>query len=181
MSRLPPLVYEELNDEQKKLYDVIASTRDGVVSGPQIAKIRIPPLSYLSQAVSDILRSNTSLKKTQFEVLILIVGREFNADYVWGAHDNDARKAGLPEKIIDDINYRRRPAFDDEADEVIYDVGMILAKGQTLPQDLFDKAVKLLGMNKLIEAATDVGYYMSACMTAKTYALKARKGTNSLA
>ena len=169
MSRLPSLVYEKLNADQKKAYDLVAGPRNGIVNGPFPAWIRKPDLCISIQKVSDILRTNTNLKKYMFETITLVVARHFDARYMWGAHSGFAIAAGLPKNIVDDINNSRRPAFDDEKDQLIFDISDCLASGQLLPQDLYDKSVELLGIDLLIEISTDVGFYIMIAIVLNTF------------
>lgn len=167
-SRLPELKYEDMTPDQQKAYDLIRSTRPNV-NGPFPAWIRNPELCFRIQGVSDVLRSNSTLGKRTFEMLVIVVARHKNAKYMWGAHANFAIKAGLPEKIVDDINSGVRPVFDTEKEQIIYDVADTLAASKLLPQDIYDKAVEILGYDVLIEVATDVGFYDMIAMILNTF------------
>ena len=164
-SRLPELKYEDMTPEQQKAYDLIGSTRNGNVNGPFPAWIRNPELCFRIQSVSDVLRSNSTLGKQLFEAVTIVVARHMNAKYMWGAHSGFAMKAGLPEQIVDDINSGRKAVFPTEKEQLVYEVADTLAAGQTLPIELYNRAVEVLGYDVLIEVATDVGFYdMIACV-----------------
>lgn len=175
-SRLPELKYEDMSPDQQKAYDLIRSTRPNV-NGPFPAWIRNPELCFRIQGVSDVLRTNSTLGKKMFEVITIVVGRHKNAAYMWGAHARFAMNAGLPESIVDDINSGRRATFEDEREQVIYDVADTLAAGKLLPQELYDKAVELLGYDVLIEVATDVGFYDMIAMVLNTFDVQPLPGT----
>jgi len=181
MSRLPPLVYEELTPEQQKAFDAIAGPRDGVVDGPFPAWIRLPELCMSIQGVSDILRSKTNLKLYMFETITLVVARRYSAGYMWGAHAAFALRHGLPESIVDDINNGRRALFDDPQDQVIFDVADALAAGKLLPRDLYDRAVDLLGIELLIEVSSDTGLYGMIATLLNTFDIRQKPGTIPLA
>ena len=181
MSRLPPLIYEELTSEQQKAYQMIAGPRDGVVNGPFPAWIRTPELCERIQGVSDILRTKTNLKKYMFEMITLVVARKLNAGYMWGAHSGFAVRDGLPQSIIDDINLGRKPVFEDQSDQVIFDVADYLAASKQLPQDVYDRAAALLGIDLLIEVSTDVGFYIMIATVLNTFNVLPTEGTLPLA
>jgi 4-carboxymuconolactone decarboxylase len=181
MSRLPPLVYEELTPDQQKAFQLIAGPRDGVVNGPFPAWIRLPKLCLSIQSVSDILRTQTNLKPCMFEVITLVVARGYNAGYMWGAHAGFAMKHGLPERIVDDINHGRHPAFADPRDQVIFDVAECLAAGKLLPGKLYDNAIELLGVELLIEVSTDVGFYNMIATVLNTFDVEQKPETIPLA
>lgn len=168
-SRMPEIAYEDLTAEQKKAYDLIASTRNGNVNGPFPAWIRIPELCFSIQGVSDILRSNTSFDKRIFEMITIVVARHYCAGYMWAAHSRFAIKAGLSEKIVDEINSGIRPQFASFQEQIIFDVADTLAAGKLLPIDTYEDAVDILGYDKLIEVATDVGFYSMIAAVLNTF------------
>lgn len=177
MSRLPPLIYEELSPEQQRAFQLIAGPRDGVVNGPFPAWIRLPELCERIQSVSDILRSKTTLKPYIFETLTIIVARWFNAGYMWGAHAGFAIKCGLPESIVDDINNNRHPVFEDDQDQIIFDVANILVTGKLLPIDIYNRAVEMLGIETLIEVVTDIGFYNMIATVLNTFDVEQKPDT----
>ncbi len=180
VNRMKPLIYEELTPEQQALYRHLASTRDGVVAGPFIARLRLPEICQSIQGISDILRTNTNLKRYMFEVITAIVAKQYHADYMWGVHARGAIKAGLDWRIVEDIRLGNHPVFADDQDQIIFDVANHLVKQAHLPQDLFDRAMEHLGLQLLIEVAADVGYYSLAASTVNTYAIPAKSGAPTL-
>ena len=180
MSRLPPLVYDELSPEQQNAFQMIAGPRDGVVNGPFPAWVRTPALCKEIQDVSDILRTNTTLKKTIFELITLVVARAFNTGYMCGAHAGFAVKLGLPQAVIDDINSGRRPTLEDPEDQLIFDVAHAIAGGKLLPMELYNKAVEVLGYERLTEVVTDVGFYLMIASVLNTYDVQQTPGTQPL-
>lgn len=180
MKRLQPCIYENLTAEQQRVYDIICKTRDKTLGGPHLARIYFPELELLQQDVSNILRTNTRLEKPQFEMLCLIAAREFNVAYVWGVHERDGAQAGLSQDIMDAINHRETPAFTDEKTKVMYEVASIAVKGQVVPQDLFEKAVALLGQDIYVEVITDCAFYSSSGVMVNTFDLPPRPNTPEL-
>jgi 4-carboxymuconolactone decarboxylase len=181
MVRLQPVVYEELTAEQQKVYDLVCSTRDKTLGGPHLVKIFFPELEIRQQEINNLLRRDTKLKKTQFEMLTLIAARQYNVAYMWGVHERDGVKEGLSQAVMDAINHRKTPVFEDEADKLMYEVASTVVKGEVIPQKLFDRAIEVLGEEHLIEAISDVGYYSSSAITVNTYDITPRPGTPPLA
>lgn len=180
MERLQPVIYENLSEEQQRVYDLICATRDKTLGGPHLAFIYFPQLEILQQATSNILRTNTRLKKPQFEMLTLIAARNFDVAYMWGVHERDGALAGLSQDVMDAINHREEPKFDDEQDKIMYEIASIVVKGGVVPQDKFDKAVELLGMDYVVEVITDVAYYAASAVTINTFNIKPRPGTPAM-
>ena len=178
---MPPLVYEDLSSEQQKAFQLITSPRDGIVDGPFHAWIRTPALCKEIQDVSNILRTNTTLKKSVFELITLIVARAFNTGYMWGAHAGFAIKLGISQEVIDDINAGRRPTLDDPEDQLIFDVAHELAGGKLFPVDIYERAVDVLGYERLTEVATDVGFYLMIASVLNTYDIQPASDAQLLA
>lgn len=177
LPRLLPLVYEELTEAEQRVYKQIAGPRDGVVSGPFMARIHLPELCESIQRISDILRTNSNFTRDIFEMITLIAARGFNAAYMWGVHTVAAAKAGLPQAVIDAINRGERFEFEDERAQAIFDVCTALSRQEQLTDELYGRALDVLGLELLIEAVADLGYYASSATTINVYDIPAKEGT----
>ena len=107
--RLPPMQPPELDTEQQKLFDNIASTRikilpkgalfdeDGGLRGPWNAEVASPLLGTHLEQLASAVRHQNSLEPRVYEVAILVVGAFWQAQFEWYAHEKIARKAGVAE------------------------------------------------------------------------------------
>ncbi len=180
MPRLKPLVFEELTPEQQQVYKILGSTRGGIVSGPFIPRIQFPALCLDLQKVNDRIRLHTSFEKADFELIVLLVARRFSSNYVWGVHAVHAAEAGVPQEIIQSINEEQSPSLSSPISSLIFQLANVLTLRQVVPSSLYDQALSVLGMQRLTEIATIVGFYSMAAVTVNTYDIPAKEGTPSL-
>jgi 4-carboxymuconolactone decarboxylase len=137
ITRFAPLKADELSPSQKAWADMIAAPpRNAKFSSPPYrAYIRNPDLAPRLSALSEYLRWNTTLAPRLSEFAILITARQWTAQYEWFAHYPLALKAGLDQKILDDLAAGRRPdnMRDDEAHFMIWLPRFIATRKSAMP------------------------------------------------
>jgi 4-carboxymuconolactone decarboxylase len=166
--RLPPLAVDDLNQEQLKLWNAVASVTarerppvdsDGHLLGHYDPLLRSPEVG---QRLSDLgihLRVVTEVPR-RFQVLaILTVGAHWHSDFIWrswspAGHDQDLDEAGL-----ESIREGRVAAFGDVDDQLIYSLTQALLTTGTVTESLFAQAQNLVGDAGLVELFTLIGYY----------------------
>jgi 4-carboxymuconolactone decarboxylase len=91
---------------------------------------------------------------------ILLEARLWDAQYEWWAHYPLARKAGLPDAIINDIRDGKRPANMTPEEVVTYDVVMETIRDRHLTDSTFQKAKATLGEQQVVDLVATAGFYM---------------------
>lgn len=167
--RLKDLSPSEMSDDQKGIYAEAAAGKRGTVVPPLRAWIHAPDMARHASRLGEFLRYNTSLGPRLSELAILVTARHWSAQYEWYAHKKMALAAGLDPKIIDAINHRRVPDFDDEKAQVVYEFSELLHENQTVPKPLYDKAIAMLGEAGTVELVGVLGYYSLVSMTLNTF------------
>ena len=110
MSRVPDIVPEKFNSEHRALYDrIMAGRPDGKLQGPSALWIRDAKLAAAAHQMAGVLRKDGKLEAPLFELITLIVARQWTAQYVWVVHAKEAERAGLESAIIEAIRARRVP------------------------------------------------------------------------
>lgn len=165
MKRFPPLAREDLDEEQRKVFEEIAGGPRGGVRGPFNALLRSPKLADRAQRLGAFLRYETSLPPALSEMAIIITARAWTAQYEWYAHAKLAREGGLPESIIDAIAQRRRPAFENEEQEALYVFCTELHETHGVSDATYDRAVAAFGERGVAEIIGLSGYYVMVAMT----------------
>lgn len=115
------------------------------------------------------LRSFSSLQSIPAdakEVAILVTGARFDAKFEQYAHRHIAIKtAGLTEEQCSKIGKSQKPEGLSEAASVAYDASFYLANERgPLPQNLYDRAVGILGKEGLLQMTHYVGMYCYMCV-----------------
>jgi 4-carboxymuconolactone decarboxylase len=103
------MVPPHLDKPQQKLYDNIVDTRIKIVGkdalfdeagglrGPWNPQVASPALGQHLERLATAVRSENSLEARLYEVAILVVGVQWQAQFEWYAHEKIARKAGVAE------------------------------------------------------------------------------------
>ena len=169
MSRLGPIRLEELTPDQKRLYDEIMRTRANGLSGPFGVWLRNPSVAEPAEQLQNAFRLHSKLDKRVAELLVLLVARDWTAQYAWYLHEILALKAGLNADTVAAIRERRRPGALKDDEKVIYDVVTELQTTKTVSAATYDRALQVLGPEILIEVVSAVGFYAMVCMTLNVF------------
>ncbi len=151
---------EELNDAQKAVAAEVLKQSSSGLGGPYGMLIKSPELLKRYLMMTDYLRQKTSLPKRLNEMAILLEARLWDAQYEWWAHYPLARKAGLPDAIINDIRDGKRPANMTQEEAVTYDVVMETIRDRHLTDITFQKAKATLGEQQVVDLVATAGFYM---------------------
>lgn len=161
MARLPALSFDELTPEQKKLWQEIGAVRSGSPGGPFLAWMHHPKLAERAHYFGNAVRLESKLGRRLVELAVLVVARHWNAQYVFAAHVPPGIEHGLSADLVEEIRTHRTPVFDKEDEKLVYDTVAELLETKRLSDETYDRALKALGLESLIELVTAVGFYMT--------------------
>jgi 4-carboxymuconolactone decarboxylase len=159
----------EMSEQQRAIYDESIASKRGSPPPPMMAWLNSPEMARHATRLGAFLRFDTTLTPRLSELAILVTARHWTAHFEWYAHKKMALAAGLEPRIIDDINARRTPHFDEPKAQVIYDVSKALHETHVIPAALHAKARELLGEQGLVELIGLLGYYTLVSMTLNAY------------
>jgi 4-carboxymuconolactone decarboxylase len=177
--RLKLLSPGEMSSEQKETYDESIAGKRGSPPAPMMAWLNSPAMARHATRLGAVLRFDTIFPAKLSEIAILVTARHWTAHYEWYAHKGLALKGGMDPKIIDAIRDRRTPTFDDPKGQMIYDVAKSLHEGRGLSQQLYDDAVRLLGVRGVVEIIGLCGYYTMVSMTLNAFEFELPAGEMS--
>jgi len=169
MTRLSLPAYENLNKDQKRVYDDIAEGPRGSVRGPLAVWLNRPELADAAQSLGRYCRYDCSLPKKLRELAILTTARIWDAEFEWAAHVNHAREAGLSEEIIHALRNDLDVPLTPGAETVVFDVTHRLNTTRALPNALYAKAIDILGRDQFVDLIGLLGYYSLISMTIKAF------------
>jgi 4-carboxymuconolactone decarboxylase len=187
-NRFPIIQPEQMNAEQKKLFDtIVAGPRSQnygneaaqrvLRGGPFNAWMRSPELGYRLQNVGEYARFKTSIPQRLNELAILITAREWTSQYEWYAHHALAMKAGLDPKIAEDVAAGKRPAAMKEDEAAVYDFCIQLHRNKKVDDAAFNRAKALFGEQGVIDLIGVSGYYVAVSMTLNVAEVPVPDGT----
>ena len=165
MQRFKKLNPEEMSAEQRKVYDAIAGGPRGGVRGPFNALLRSPELAQYAQKLGEYIRFSSSIPAALNELAILITGRYWTAQYEWYAHRKLGLKAGLPEKLIDEIGEGKRPSAMSADEKIVYDFCTELHRDKGVSDAAYKAVVDRFGERGAVDLIGASGYYTLVSMT----------------
>jgi len=158
--RFPKVTMEQLNPEQQAVAAEVLKQSSAGLGGPYGMLIKSPELLKRYLLMTEYLRQKTSLPHRLNEIAILLEARLWDAQYEWWAHEPLARKAGVPDAIIEDIRAGKRPATMQSDEAVVYDVVTEILNKRQLSDDTFARAKQILGEQEVVDLVAVTGFYV---------------------
>jgi 4-carboxymuconolactone decarboxylase len=166
LSRLPVVKRDGLDEDGKRIYDMLAGGEGKTVgpTGPVAISLYSPKAAEPIQMLNQYLRFHGLLKQRDFEVAILVTAREFDQQYEWSGHEMGAHNAKVPQQVIDTIRFNKDATGLSDRDTLIINFARELVHQHKLDSDLYAKAVATFGKQGTFELATIVGDYAMAAI-----------------
>lgn len=162
--RMPFISNDKMSDAQRNAVAELVSGPRGAISGPFWPLLRSPELMSRLQKTGEYLRYHSVLGSRLNELVILIVARQWTQQYEWFMHYPLALKAGLKPEIAQAIAEGRRPADMAEDEEIVLDFCDELYRTRGVSDVTYDRAVKKLGEQGVIDMLGVNGYYSILAM-----------------
>lgn len=162
--RFKQLTLNDLPEGSKGLANEILAISSVGLAGPYNVMLRSPIFADRIKRLLDYLRFDTSLPLRLNEFAILIQAKLWTSQVEWCAHYPIALKAGLPPSIADDLKAGIRPRNMKEDEAVVYDVCMTLSQEHEISDELFDRAVSVIGEQQLVDLIAVSGTYVTVAM-----------------
>ena len=109
-NRFKPLNYDEMTPEQKIMIDHLLAGERGGARGPFNVLLRSPEVGDLGAEFGGAMRFRTDIPKDVSEMVIIMTGRFWMAQYEWTAHKATALRNGVQPEIVDAIANGKRPS-----------------------------------------------------------------------
>ncbi len=169
MSRLPELTPENMSDAQRRVAEEIASGPRGSVRGPFPWLLRSPGIAGPVQRLGAYIRYESALPGNLRELAILITARLWRAQYEWHAHKPLALDAGVGEAVVEAIEQRRRPEFDDDAEAAVHDFCSAILEAHEASDEAYQAVLDHLGEEQLVDLISLMGYYSLLAMIMNSF------------
>ena len=178
MSRFPPLSEGDLTEDQRAVVEGLLKGPRGVVEGPFWPLLRNPGLASRVEKVGEYLRFGGVLPRRHTELAILVVAEAWRAPFEWQAHAPLARKAGIPEAVIESIGAGRRPDMAESDALAVYDFVSMLLRQKSVTEPVFRRAKEAFGEAGVIELTGLCGYYTLLAMVLNVGEVEASAGVH---
>jgi 4-carboxymuconolactone decarboxylase len=157
--RLPPLAAEAMTEAQRAAADAFAAARGAPPFGPFVPLLRSPKLMPLVAQLGAYCRYENALGPRLTELVVLMVSRRYDQAVEWALHLPHARKAGIPEATIADLDAGRRPAAMTADETLVFDAVTELYARDGLSDATFAGLRDRFGEQGVVDLVATVGYY----------------------
>ena len=166
--RYAEIPYDEMTLEQQEGYRFLVEVR-GAAGGPSKIWVHNPKLAKVMGPLGAHFRTGYSLSEREREIAVVIINSKWHSIYPTNAHERAGKAAGLPADKVEALLSGLSASFDDEREQVVYEMAVCLSNSRWAPKGLFDRAVKALGHVGITDVITLMGYYTSVSMTLAFY------------
>jgi 4-carboxymuconolactone decarboxylase len=167
--RYAEIPYDQMTLEQKDAYDTIIKAR-GRLPGPVKIWIHNPKLAKVVSAFGVHFQpGGYSLTEREREIAVCVITSHWHSAYPTAAHERRAKEVGLPVAAVEAIIGGMPTAFDDEREQIVYEMATVLSGARWVPRGLYQRAVKALGHVGITDVITLMGHYSSVAMTLAFY------------
>lgn len=179
MARLTKITgKEQVAPEHHGIVDAVVKSR-GAVQGPFTMFLHCPPLAEHLTHIGGYIRFEGKLDKRVRVLAALVVAREFEALYVWGAQTGSARRQDVAEETIAAIREQHSRGIPAE-DAQIVDFTRDLLRKHRVADAAANALRERFGDEQFIELTGTIGYYSMLCMTVNACELEAGPGAEVL-
>lgn len=158
LSRVPPVQRDQLNDDGKRIWDLIAGGRPMPATGPAPVSMYSPKLAEPIHFLNQYLRT-TVVGPKYFELSALIAARETDQHYEWSGHEPAGLRAGLDQATIDAVKFNRDVAALPDKDATVIRLGRASFRDHKVAPALWAKTVELFGRQGAVEITAIMGDY----------------------
>jgi 4-carboxymuconolactone decarboxylase len=181
MSRLPALTPDELDPDQRALYDSIttgprahgtqhfALTRpDGSLAGPFNALLLSPPVGSAMDALGSAIRYGTSLSSRMREIAILMVASRCDSAFERHAHEAVGRAVGLADAELEAIREGGHAAYEDVREQATARLVRAMLDGD-VDDETWRECAETVGTQAVFELTALVGYYSTLALQLRVF------------
>lgn len=164
MSRVPTLKSpDELAGEARRIAETIVDTRKSL-DGPFSVWLHAPEWAERVAHLGSLVRWEGTLDLRVRTLAALVVGRHFEAQYVWGIQGVIGAERGIPRSTIDAIRDNHSDGLPPD-DLQIIDFTRQLLLTNRVGEPLAQAVMTRLGADQYVQLTTCIGYYAMLAMT----------------
>ena len=167
--RYAEVPFEQMTPEQQEGYRSLLETR-GALGGPSKIWVHNPKLAKVAGPFGAHFHpGGYSLSEREREIAVIIINSKWHSAYPTNAHERRGKEVGLPSEKVEALVAGLETSFQDEREQVVYEMAVALTNSRWIPQGLYDRAVKALGHVGITDVITLMGHYTSVSMTLAFY------------
>ncbi len=160
LGRAAELPVEQLDSQARTIFDAFRAFRDSI-PGPFRVWLRHGAFASRMKAVSDQVIREGRLNSKEREIAILMTARHLDAAFVRAAHEKIGARVGLSDATLVAIREGRTPDLETEREKAVHATTAAMLTARPVPQDVYDQAIKVLGIEAVCELSGLMGFYSS--------------------
>ncbi len=165
---------DRMTPEQREGYRFLVDGPRGRLPGPYKVWVHNPKLVHAAAPLGQhFTPGESSLTEREREIAVVVMTSKWHSAYPTAAHEKRGKEVGLPAPTVEAIIAGLPASFPDAREQVVYEMAMALAAGQLVSQGLYDRAVKVLGHERISDIIVLMGYYTAVSLTMNFYAVPA--------
>ena len=179
MARLTPITSkEQVDPKHRTIVDSIVASR-GALQGPFTMFLHNPEVAGRVAHLGALIRFEGGLDMRVRVLAAMVVARELEALYVWGAQTGAARRLNVPDTTIAAIREGHSRGIPAEDAQIVDATRALLQKHRL--DDATAKALRArFGDDGFIQLTGTIGYYAMLAMTVNACELEAGPGAEVL-
>jgi 4-carboxymuconolactone decarboxylase len=180
MARVPLITSkDQVPAEHHSIVDAIIGSR-GALHGPFSVFLHSPEIAGRVAHLGALVRFEGTLDMRVRALAAMVVAREFEAEYVWGAQTGSARRQDVAETTITAIRENAPLTGVPPEDAMIIEYTRTLLHKHRIPAAM-DKAMRdRFGNDQMTQLTGAIGYYSLLAMTVNACELEAAPGAEVL-
>lgn len=167
--RYTEIPYDQMTPDQQEGYQSLLGSR-GPLGGPRRIWMENPKLAKAIGPIGAHFHAGQySLTEREREIAVCIINSKWHSAYPTNAHERRGKEVGLPADKVEALIVGLPTSFDDEREQIVYEMAICLSSARWVSKGLFERAVNALGHVGITDVITLMGYYTSVSMTLAFY------------
>ncbi len=163
--RYEELPVDKMSDEQRAGYTDVSQSRGGL-PGPYKVWVHNPKLLRAASPLGQHFTPGTSsLTEREREIAVIVITNKWRSAYPATAHERRGKEVGLADDAVEALIAGRPATFSDEREQLVYEVATALADARLVSNTLHERAVRILGHERITDMIVLMGYYTAVSLT----------------
>lgn len=160
---------EQVVPPYQHIYDEIAASRGGALTGPFWALLYSPVVAGRTAALGAYVRYESSLPERVHTVAAMTVARALDCHYEWTVNENGARRAGLTDDEIAALRDRRAPGGLNGDDVLVFQFANQLMTKHRVDEPTWHAMEARYGLKIVADVCAAIGYYSHIAMVMNAF------------
>jgi 4-carboxymuconolactone decarboxylase len=162
--------YGQMTSEQQEGFRILAKAEGGELQGPAKIWVDNPNLATAVAPLADHFHPpNHSLTDREREIAVCVMLGKWHAPFPINAHNRVAIELAISPEIVDALLCGQPTRLEDQREQTVYELATALAAGRYIPQSLYNRAVEVLGHDRITDITVVMGMYTAVSFTLKFY------------